>query len=252
MYPELAGRHALVTGATRGFGRAIALRLAREGVRVVVNFRRSRTEALSVVEEIEAVGGWAIALRGDVGREESLDKLFGEIHSELGSLDILIANAAFGVPGGLMATTQHHWDVTLHSSAYSLLSLTQRAVPLMPEGWGRIVSLTSEGGQRVLPGYGVVGIAKGALESLTRSLAVELAPRGILVNGILAGVADTKSMRSIPGADDLLEEALRRTPAGRVVVPDDVADVAAFLVSDECRMVVGQFLTVDGGLGVRR
>ncbi len=252
MYPELAGKHALVTGATRGFGKAIAMRLAREGVKVVVNFRRSKTEALSVVEEIQAAGGWAIALRGDVGREESLEKLFGEIRDEMGQLEILVANAAFGVPGSLTETTAHHWEVTMHASAYSLLAMTQLALPLMSSGWGRIVSITSEGGQRVLPGYGVVGVAKGALESLTRSLAVELAERGILANGVLAGVADTRSMRSIPGSDLMLESALRSTPAGRVIVPEDIANAVAFLVSNQASMIIGQFLVVDGGFGIMR
>jgi enoyl-[acyl-carrier protein] reductase III len=114
--------------------------------------------------------------------------------------------------------------------------------------WGRIISITSEGGQRVLPGYGVVGVAKAALECLTRSLAVELAPRGIVVNGVLAGLADTKSARRIPGAPELIEEATRRTPAGRIIDPEDVANAVAFLASAQAAMVIGQFLVVDGGL----
>jgi enoyl-[acyl-carrier protein] reductase III len=136
----------------------------------------------------------------------------------------------------------------MHSSAHSLLGLAQRAVPLMREHWGRIIGITSEGGQRVLPGYGVVGVAKAALECLTRSLAVELAPRGIVVNGVLAGLADTKSARKIPGAPALIEEATRRTPAGRIIGPEDVANAVAFLASDQAGMVIGQFLVVDGGL----
>jgi len=250
MYPELRGKHALVTGATRGFGRAIALRLGSEGVKVVVNYRRSKSEAAEVVDEIAALGGEAVALRGDVGREESLDRLFAEIAEAYGSLEILVANAAFGVPGALLEPTSKHWDVTLQASAQSLLALVQRAVPLMRDGWGRIVSITSEGGQRVLPGYGVVGIAKAALEALTRSLAVDLAEKGILVNGVLAGIADTRSMRSIPGADEMVETAIRKTPAGRMIEPEDVANAVAFLVSDQASMVVGEFITVDGGFGI--
>jgi enoyl-[acyl-carrier protein] reductase III len=218
-------------------------------VAVVVNYRRSKTEALSVVDEIHAIGGTAIALRGDVGSEESLDRLFESIRSEFGNLDILVSNAAFGIPGNLMDATSHYWEVTMASSAWSLLGLAQRAVPMM-KGWGRIISLTSSGGQRVLPSYGLMGVAKSALEALTRGLAVDLAQSGILVNGVLAGVSDTKSLHSIPGADELLRHSVEKTPLGRAVTAEDVADVVAFLCSNQARMICGQFIVVDGGLGI--
>jgi enoyl-[acyl-carrier protein] reductase III len=250
MYLDLKDKNALVTGAARGFGRAIALKLAENGATVVVNYRRSKTDALNVVQEIEQHGGRAIALRGDVGDDDSLDRLFEGIKSELGSLDIVVSNAAFGVPGTIMESSKRYWDITMASSARSLVNLAQRAVPIMPEGWGRIISITSEGGTRVLEGYGLVGAAKGALEALTRGLAAELAPRGILVNGIMAGVADTKSFRSIPGAEKMLQKAIERTPVGRVVEPQDVADVVAFLCSENARMICGQFIVVDGGLSI--
>lgn len=250
MYPELSGKHALVTGATRGFGRSIATRLAAEGATVIVNYRRSKIDAQSVVAEIEATGGRAIALRGDMGNEESLDRLFEGVTSELGSLDILVANAAFGIPGPLMNSTTKHWDVTMSSSARSLLDLTKRTIPLMTSDYKRIISITSSGGHRVLAQYGLMGVAKGALESLTRSLAVELAPQGILVNGVLAGVADTKSLHAISGVEDLLTSAKGRTPVGRLVKPQDIADVVAFLVSEQARMICGQFIVVDGGFEV--
>lgn len=250
MYPELAGKHALVTGAARGFGRAIALRLAAEGVYVIVNYRRSMSDAAEVVSAIEERGGKAIAVRGDVGKEKSLDRIFDEIKERVGVLDILIANAAFGVPGNLLEATSHHWEVTMSASAWSLIAMTQRALPLMKSGWGRIVSITSDGGQKVIPGYGVVGPAKGALESITRGLAYELARRGVLVNGILAGLADTKSSRSIPGAHQVIEHASLHTPKGRIVNGDDIARVVAFLCSNEAEMICGQFITVDGGRNI--
>lgn len=250
MYPELAGKHALVTGAARGFGKAIALRLAREGCKVVVNFRRSMSDAAETVNEIKAAGGEAIALRGDVGKEESLDKLFKAIGEEYGQLEILIANAAFGVPGPLMTATEKHWSITMGASAWSLLSMAQRALPLMNSGWGRIISITSDGGQKVIPEYGVVGAAKGALETLTRGLAYELARKGILVNGVLAGLADTKSSRSIPGANEVLKHAAFHTPKGRIINGEDVAKTVAFLCSDEADMICGQFITVDGGRNI--
>ncbi len=250
MYPELDGKNALVTGAARGFGRAIAIRLAREAVTVVVNYRRSKSDAQSVVEEIIASGGKAIALRADVGDDEALDRMFEEIKSQIGRLDIVVSNAAFGIPGAVMESTRKYWDLTMSSSAYALPALAQRAVPLMPEGWGRIISMTSHGGQKALESYGLMGAAKGALESLTRTLAIELAPKGILVNGILAGVSDTKSLRSLPIAEGLLRYAEQRTPVGRLVTPEDIADVVAFLCSDQARMICGQFITVDGGMGI--
>jgi len=202
-----------------------------------------------VVAEIEAMGGRALALRADVGRTESLDEMFETIRAELGRLDIVVANAAFGVPGPVLEATTKHWDVTLAASARSLLEMAQRAVPLM-HGWGRIISISSEGGQKVIPGYGVVGVAKAALEATTRALAFELAPKGITVNGIIAGVAETKALWSIPGAAQMLAEARERTPAGRIIVPEDVANAVAFLASNQASMICGHFIVVDGGRSI--
>src|SRR5690606_14210803 len=115
-----------------------------------------------VAAEIEAMGGEALVLRADVGKPERLDEMFEAIGVELGRLDIVVGNAAFGVPGPVLEATTKHWDVTLAASARSLLDMAQRAVPLMHHGWGRIISISSEGGQRVIPGYGVVGVAKAS------------------------------------------------------------------------------------------
>ena len=244
------GKVALVTGAARGFGHAAAIRLAAEGASVIVNYRRSKSDAQSVVDEIKSAGGYAIPIRADVGDDEALDRMFETIRSEFGHLDILVANAAFGIPGNMMESTKRYWDLTMSSSAWSLISLAQRSVPLMRDGWGRIISITSEGGSKVLDCYGLMGAAKGALESITRTLAVELAPKGILVNGILAGAADTKSLRSLPCAEELINKATTQTPVGRMLQPEDVADVIAFLASNQSRMICGQFIQVDGGLGI--
>jgi len=250
MYPELAGKHAVVTGATRGFGKAIALNLARQGVKVIVNYRRSMTEAAAVVDEIESLGGKAIALRADVGKLPSLERLFDRIKKEWGHLDIVVANAAFGVPGNLMEATPKYWEITMAASARSLLDLAKLAVPLMNNNYGRIISITSDGGQKVIPGYGIVGAAKAALESVTRGLAYELGPKGIVVNGVLAGLADTKSARSIPGGVKVMEHARFHTPLGRIVKPDDIAKVVAFLASEQADMICGHFVTVDGGRNI--
>jgi enoyl-[acyl-carrier protein] reductase III len=207
-------------------------------------------DAQDVVAEIKGLGGEATAIRADVGRESSLEGMFEDIKKMWGRLDIVVANAAFGVPGDFMNASSRYWDVTMAASARSLLDLAKFAVPLMSDGYGRIISITSDGGQRVIPGYGIVGPAKAALESLTRGLAFELAPKGILVNGVLAGLADTKSARSIPGADDVIEHAKFHTPLGKIVEPEDVARVVAFLASEEASMICGQFITVDGGRSI--
>lgn len=249
MYPELAGKHALVTGASRGFGKAIAINLARQGVKVIVNYRRSMTEANNVVDQIKDFGGEAIAVRADVGKLASLEKLFDKIKEEWGRLEIVVANAAFGVPGNMMEATPKYWDITMAASARSLLDMAKLAVPLMKD-YGRIISITSDGGQLVIPGYGVVGAAKAALESVTRGLAYELGPKGIVVNGVLAGLANTKSARSIPGAVDVMDHAKFHTPLGRIVEPEDIAKVVAFLASEQADMICGHFVTVDGGRNI--
>ncbi len=245
MYDELKDKIALVTGATRGFGKAIAKRLAKEGCLVIVNYRRSKTEADQVVQEITEAGGKAICYRADMGQEEKIQAMFDFIKSEYGRLDILIPNASFGIPGSVMAATTRYWDITMTATARSLLTLTQLSVPLM-NGWGRIVTVTSYGGQRVLEGYGVVGPAKAAVEGLTRSLAVELAPKGILVNGIMPGLCDTKSFQAIGEASAILAREESRTPAGRLVLPEEGANVVAFLCSDQASMICGQFIIIDG------
>jgi enoyl-[acyl-carrier protein] reductase III len=250
MYPELSGKISLVTGAARGFGRAIALRLGREGAVVIVNYRRSMSDAAQVVDEIKALGAEAVAMRADIGKPESLSKMFGQIKEQFGRLDILVANAAFGVPGKLMEATGKYWDITMSSSARSLLDMAQQAVPLMNGGYGRIISISSDGGQKVIPGYGLMGPAKAALESLTRGLAYELAGKKIVVNGVLAGLADTKSANSVPGASEIIAHARFHTPRLRIVDPEDIAKTVAWLASNEADMVCGQLIVVDGGRNI--
>ena len=246
MYSELKDKVALVTGASRGFGRAIALRLADEGCRVIVNYRRSKTEAEEVLQEIAQRGGEGIAIRADIGNPEKTAAMMEVIQSEYGRIDILIANASFGMPGNLMDASAKYWDATMNATARSLLMLAQLSAPFM-DGWGRIVTVSSYGGQKVLPGYGVVGPAKSAVEGLTRSLAVELADKGILVNGVMPGISDTKSLRAIPGVDDVLDRAVRSCPSKRLVTGEEVANVVSFLCSNQASMICGQFIIIDGG-----
>ncbi len=245
-YPSIANKIALITGASRGFGRAIALRLAQEGATIIVNYRRSITESQSVVTEIEQAGGNAVALRADVGDAQKLATMMATIQDQFRRLDIVVANASFGIPGTLLDSKPKYWDVTFDATAKSLLLLAQHAVPLMPNG-GHILVVTSYGHLRILPGYGVVGPAKGAVDALTRSLAVELAPKGIIVNGVMPGLSPTKSLLAVPGADQSIASVEAQTPAGRLITPDEVANIAAFLVSGQADMIVGQLIIADGG-----
>ncbi|HET7560340.1 MAG TPA: SDR family oxidoreductase [Limnochordia bacterium] len=247
----MAGKWALVTGSSRGFGRAIALRLAAEGANIVVNYRRSRSEAEETAEAIRAKGAAALVIQANVGDEADVARLFAEIEQHCGGLSILVSNAAFGKLGPVMEATDKHWNATFDVCAKALMWCAQRAVPLMERaGYGRIVSMTSQGSHRVIEGYGLVGPAKAALESLTRALAVELAPKGITVNGIDAGTADTRSFRAIPGAEEHLQKAVAGTPMGRIVQTADVADAVAFLCSNQAKMICGHFLVVDGGASI--
>lgn len=243
----LAGKIALVTGASRGIGRAVALRLAEMGADVVINFLRKESAAREVVAAVEAMGRRALAVKADVADEEDVARLFDAVR-DFGGLDILVSNAALGVMEPLLEVKPKHWQRTLASNAWAFVSTTQHAVPLMRErGGGRIVALTSLGSQRVIENYGLVGSSKAALEALVRYWAVELAPQGIVVNAVSPGMVATDAVRLLNRPDTLLEVIEQQTPAGRLATPEDVAGVVAFLCSDDAQMIVGQTLVVDGG-----
>tara|TARA_Y100001935_G_C17296466_1_gene506381 strand:+ start:198 stop:1028 length:831 start_codon:yes stop_codon:yes gene_type:complete len=237
---------ALVTGASRGIGKAIALKLASEGAEVILNYRRSKTECEEVLQEIADLGGSGISIRADVGNEDKTDAMFEVIQQEYGRLDILIANASFGIPGNILDATNKYWDVTFNATSRSIFHCALRSADLMPNG-GNIVAVTSYGGQRVLKGYGVVGPAKAAVEGLTRSMAVELAPKNIVVNGVMPGITDTKSFRAIEDSDSIVQSVEKMTPAGRLVTPEDVSNVVNFLCTPDASMIIGQFIIIDGG-----
>ena len=244
------GKIALVTGASRGIGRSIAIQLAKEGAEVILNYRRSKTECEEVLQEIADFGGAAIAIRADMGNEEKTEAMFHVINQEYGKLDILIANASFGIPGNILDATNRYWDVTFNATARSILHCAINSAHLMKDG-GNIVTVTSYGGQRVLPGYGVVGPAKAAVEGVTRSLAVELAPKNITVNGVMPGITDTKSLRAINDVESIIDRVTNDTPSGRLVTPEDVAGVVSFLCTPTAKMIVGQFIIIDGGAFIK-
>jgi enoyl-[acyl-carrier protein] reductase III len=249
MSGALAGKVALVTGAARGIGRAIAQKLAAEGCDVAVNYYNSADEADALVAEIRGLGRRAVALQGSVGIPDSVDEIFAEFGRHFDRLDIVVSNAASGVLKPTIEMGLKHWRWCMETNALALNLLAQRALPLMPEG-GRMIAMSSLGSERAMPGYGFVGASKAALEALARALAQELGPRGIRVNVVSAGVVDTDALAYFPNRDELLADFARRTPAGPVLTPQDVAGAVYLLCLPEARMINGHTLVVDGGFAI--
>lgn len=246
---------ALVTGSGRNIGRDIALRLAREGADVVVNFFRNRATAEATAGEIRALGRRAIVVKANVGDLDELDALFDAVEAGFGGLDILVNNAASGYNRPALEQRAKGWDWTLNINARAILFGAQRAARLMaPRGGGAIVNISSLGAARVQPDYVLVGASKAALEALTRYLAVELAPMGIVVNAVSGGVVNTDALRFFPGIAGRFGADLRgvveRTPAGRLATGEDIAAAVAFLCSPDAAMIRGQVIVVDGGFSL--
>lgn len=233
----------LVTGASRGIGRAVASRLARPGGRVVINYLQNRRAAEETAALVEASGAEALVVQGDVRSEADLKGLA----RALGSVDVLVHNAAVGALKPFEKLRTSHWDLTLESSLRPFWLLTKLA-PLA-EG-ASVLGISSMGSQRHIPGYAAMGAAKAGIEALTRQLAVELAPRGIRVNTVCGGLIETDSLRYLHRGEEMADFARAHTPLGRIGEPDDVARAVAMLVSEDARWITGQVLVVDGGLSL--
>ncbi len=247
---DLKGKVALVTGGSRGIGKAIAIRLAEQGADIAVNFMRNRKAAAATVEELESHGVKAKAYRANVGDEEQLHKMFEDFQNDFGKIDILISNAASGVLKPAMELTKRHWQWTMDINALTLLHLVQHSMPMMSENGGKVLAISSLGSIRALPNYTAVGASKAALESLVRHLSIELAPKNVNVNILSAGVVDTDALKHFPNREEMLSQSLLKTPAGRLTTPEDVADVTLFLVGEGAKMIHGTTIVVDGGYHV--
>lgn len=243
----LDGKAALVTGGSRGIGRAIALRLAAEGARVAFTWLTSRALAEETEARLRAEGRDALAIRANIGNEEHLDKVAAEVRDRIGGLDVFVSNAASGVMKPAAALDAKDWGRSMDVNALGFLLAARRVAPLMEGRDARIIAITSAGSTRVIRDYAAVGASKAALEALVRYLAVEMAPRGIVVNAVSAGITDTNSLRFIPGWEAMLRNAAACTPAGRAGTPEDIAGVVALLSRPEARWIVGQVVVADGG-----
>ena len=237
---DLHGKVALVTGGSRGIGRAIALELARQGAEVIVNYVRHHTSARETVDAIQAVGGNCHLIKANLADADSMTLMFDEIRERYQHLDILVSNAASGVLKPMTELKVKHWDWAMDINARALLFLAQQGAPLMRAG-SRIIAVSSIGAIRAIPNYTVVGASKAA---------VELGPRGITVNTISAGVVDTDALKKFPNRDELIRASMERTPLGRMTTPEDVADVVMLLCSKRADMIHGQVILVDGGYAI--
>jgi len=242
----LKGKVALVTGSSRGIGKAIALKLAEQGADIIINFFRRRQAAEETAKQVESLGVTAKVIKANLGDPEKIDEMFNIIASSFGQLDIFINNAASGMPRLALELDAKSWNWTMDINAKAFLLCTQRAVKLMEGRSGKIVAISSLGSHLALPSYTAIGISKATLEALTRYLAIE----GICVNGVAASLVTTEAgILYANAAKEQLGEALAldTTPAGRAVAPEDLANVVAFLCSEEAFMIRGQIITIDGG-----
>lgn len=243
---SLEGKVSLVTGGSRGIGKAIALELARRGSDIAFNYLRSHRASADAQGEIEALGVRCLRVRAHLGDAAKIRALFAGVGEAFGRLDILVNNAASGVQRPAAELEGRHWDWTMNINAKAAWLCTIEASKLMVGG-GSVVNITSPGAQKVLPYYFSVGTSKAALEAVTRYLAVELAPRGISVNAVSSGYVRTGALDHFPNREEVLAAAESRTPAGRLVEPEDVARVVAFLCGEDAWMIRGQVVLVDGG-----
>ncbi len=243
-----AGKRALVTGGSRGIGRAVSLLLASRGADVAVNFVRDEESAARTVDEIKKLGRMALPIKADISDHLQVKELFSKIKESFGTLDFFVSNAVSGVLGPAARIGRLGWDRALNTNTRSFLLCVQQAVKLFGESGGKIVAVSSIGSFTCLPGYAAVGASKAALETLVRYFGRELAPKGINVNAVSGGPVNTSSLDYFPDKERIMGIWKERTPTHRIAEPDEIASVVSFLLSDEASWIQGRTIVVDGGL----
>jgi enoyl-[acyl-carrier protein] reductase III len=251
---DLNGKVALVSGASRGIGRACAESLAACGASVIVNFLNSAEGAKEVVNSIQSCGGQAIAVRADVSERDDVQAMMDVIDEHFGKLDIIVSNAAAGGFRPLTQATPASFDSIMRMNAAPLLWLTQAALPLFQssEGISRVIAISSHGSIRGIANYGLIGTSKAALESLVRHLAFELGRSGVNVNAIMPGIVATDAIKTLPGSEGMLKSVQEQILVkDRMLTPADVAGAVLFLSSRFSDLIQGQVVVVDGGISIR-
>jgi enoyl-[acyl-carrier protein] reductase III len=247
---SLRGKVALVTGGSRGIGKAVVLKFASEGADVIINYFRNSQAAQEVADEATAKGATVKIIKANVGDAAKVEKMFETIKQDFGKLDIFVNNAASGVARSIFDIDTQAWDWTLNINARAFLLCAQKAAELMKGRGGKIVAVSSLGSFLAWPGYSVVGVSKAALEALTRYLAVELAPDGISVNAVSAAAVKTDTLKLYTREDLGAGKGWQSNRVGRMVVPEDIANAVAFLCSDDAYMIRGQTIIIDGGIAL--
>ncbi|MDR0647822.1 MAG: 3-oxoacyl-[acyl-carrier-protein] reductase [Synergistaceae bacterium] len=241
------GRVALVTGASRGIGRAVALKLASDGYRVAINYQNSASAAQGVLERIRASGGTAMAVQADVSSAEQVKGLFSAVAKELGPVEVLVNNAGITRDNLLVRMSDEEWDSVVRTNLNSVFFCARAAIrTMMKARFGRIVAMSSVSGLAGNAGQANYAAAKAGILGIIKSIAREAGSRGVTANVIAPGYIETDMTASL--ADSVRERALAQIPAGRYGSPDDIANVAAFLVSDAASYINGQVVAVDGGM----
>jgi enoyl-[acyl-carrier protein] reductase III len=250
---DLTGQVALVTGGSRGIGKACALRLAEAGADIVINYVTSQGAAEETAEVIQSMGRNVVVVKADVSERDDCESMIEFVTKTVGRLDILVSNAATGGFRPMLAITERNFESTMKTNVIALIHLVQASYRLLArtEGRAKVVAISSHGSHMALPLYGTVGGSKAALESFVRHFALELGDKGINLNIVKAGLVDTDSTRRIPYADQLFAARGMRSMTGdRNLMPEDVANAVLFLASPLSDMVQGETLTIDGGAAV--
>ncbi|MEW4561438.1 SDR family oxidoreductase [Bremerella sp. JC770] len=250
---DLTGKMALVTGSSRGMGRACALRLAEAGADVIVNYVTSRSAAMETAKDIRAMGRRSFVVKADVSQKDDVESMMEYIGEHIQQLDIIVSNAATGGFRPLLAANEKHFENTYHTNVLAMLYLVQAGMPLLEKSQGRakVIGISSHGSDMALPWYGLIGSSKAALESLARHLTLEVGDKGVNVNIIKSGLVETDSTKRLPGADQMFAHRKDKTMMGdRMLSIEDIANAVIFLASPLSDLVQGETLVVDGGAAV--